>query len=148
MDKQRVLILCTGNSCRSQIAEGLWRARGGARWDVYSAGLAPKGVNPLAVRVMDELNIDIRSHTSDNLTDYVDQPFDLVVTVCGNADQNCPVFPGAAEKLHWPFDDPADAPGDDEARLPTFRRVRDEIAARIGSYLEASGGGATGAGAR
>ncbi len=133
--KKRVLILCTGNSCRSQMAEGFWRHMAAAQWDVFSAGLEPHGVNPLAIRVMAEVGIDISGHTSDSVADYVDQHFDLVVTVCGNADTHCPRFAHAAPKEHWPFEDPAGAGGSDEQRLPLFRAVRDQIRRRLTEYL-------------
>ena len=133
--KKRVLILCTGNSCRSQMAEGIWRHYGGDQWDVYSAGLAPAGVNPFAVRALAELDIDISGQTSDPIDDFVDQPFDLVVTLCRNADAHCPVFAGSGEKLHWPFSDPVNTTGDHKQVLEAFRYTRDQIAARICEYL-------------
>jgi arsenate reductase len=132
---KRVLILCTGNSCRSQMAEGFWRYYAGERWDVHSAGIAPAGVNPLAVEAMAEIGIDISRHTSKSLDEFVTQPFDLVITVCGNADRNCPVFPNATRKEHWPFDDPADAAGTPEEHLREFRRVRDEIGRAVRAWL-------------
>ncbi|OYW24541.1 MAG: low molecular weight phosphatase family protein [Planctomycetales bacterium 12-60-4] len=133
---QRVLILCTGNSCRSQMAEALWAQLGNGEWESASAGSKPSGyVHPLAIRAMTELGIDISDNTSKLLTQYLDQPFDLIVTVCDNAKEACPVFPGAKQTLHWPFDDPADAVGTDDEKMPTFRRVRDEIRTRIAGYL-------------
>lgn len=133
--KRRVLILCTGNSCRSQMAEGWWRHLGGGEWDVFSAGLNPIGVNPMAALAMSEVGIDISGQTSDPMSDYVREPFDLVVTVCSNAEQRCPAFPNAARREHWPFDDPYDAVGDEEQVMAEFRRVRDEIGAAIRGYL-------------
>jgi len=133
--KKRVLILCTGNSCRSQIAEGWWRHYAGDRWEVHSAGIMPVGVNPLAIRVMAEVGIDISNQRSKGLEEYLDEPFDLVVTVCATADQACPTFPGTGRKEHWPFDDPIEARGDLEQRLAEFRRARDEIGARIRTWL-------------
>ncbi len=133
--KKRVLILCTGNSCRSQMAEGWWRRLGGEDWDVFSAGLHPIGVNPLAVRTMAEVGIDISDQTSDAMSDYVSEPFDLVVTVCSNAEERCPAFPNAARREHWPIDDPYYAAGDEEQVMAEFRRVRDEIGQAIRSYL-------------
>lgn len=134
--KTRILILCTGNSCRSQMAQGLFRHYSNGEIDAYSAGLDPKGVNPRAVTVMKELGIDISGHTSNHLEKYLNDQFDYVITVCDNANERCPVFPGAGTKLHWPFDDPAYATGTDEEILGEFRRVRDEIAAKIRTWLE------------
>jgi arsenate reductase len=131
-----VLILCTGNSCRSQMAEALWRSLSGSEWDVASAGSKPTGdVHPLAIRALAEIGLDLRGATSKSVEQFQDRPFDLVVTVCDHARETCPVFPQAEETLHWPFDDPADAIGDEETRLITFRRVRDEIRRRIEAYL-------------
>ena len=135
--KKRVLILCTGNSCRSQMAEGFWRHYGGDEWEVFSAGLVPVGVNPFAIRVMKELGIDISEQSSDPIDDFVDQPFDLVITVCGNADNHCPVFAGGGEKLHWPFADPVNAAGSKEEISEAFRHVRDKIKAKVSDYLGA-----------
>jgi arsenate reductase len=133
---QRVLILCTGNSCRSQMAESLWQSLGKGEWRADSAGSRPAGyVHPLAIRAMRELGIDISAHSSKSLDQFRDQAFDLVVTVCDNAREACPVFPGAMETLHWPFDDPADATGTEEERLVEFRRVRDEIREKIEDFL-------------
>jgi arsenate reductase (thioredoxin) len=125
---KRVLILCTGNSCRSQMAETLWEILGKGEWESESAGLKPSGyVHPLAIRAMQELDIDISQNTSKSVEQFQDQSFDLVVTVCDNAKQSCPVFPGATQVLHWPFDDPADATGTEDEKMAVFRRVRDEI---------------------
>lgn len=133
---KRVLILCTGNSCRSQMAEAIWAELGKGEWDAYSAGSKPSGyVHPLAIEAMKELDVDISGYESKSASDFQRQPFDLVVTVCDNAKEDCPVYPEAKEMLHWPFDDPADAQGTDEEKMPTFRRVRDEIKAKIGKYL-------------
>ena len=135
----RVLILCTGNSCRSQMAEALWESQGNGEWQSESAGSKPSGyVHPLAVRAMQELDIDISANESKSLDEFRDQQFDLVVTVCDNAKDSCPVFPGATQTLHWPFDDPADATGSDDEQMVVFRRVRDEIRNRIREYLAAS----------
>jgi len=133
---KRVLILCTGNSCRSQMAEELWNMLGRGEWEAHSAGSKPAGyVHPLAIRAMGELDADLSAHRSKSLDEFAGQPFDLVVTVCDNARESCPVFPGAAETLHWPFDDPADATGSDDEKMTTFRRVRDEIRDRIRTFL-------------
>lgn len=133
---KRVLILCTGNSCRSQMAEALWESLGAGEWQSESAGSKPSGyVHPLAIQAMDELDIDLKANTSKSLDQFTDQQFDLVVTVCDKAKESCPVFTGATTTLHWPFDDPADAVGTDEEKMVCFRRVRDEIKEKIQSYL-------------
>ena len=134
---KNVLILCTGNSCRSQMAEELWNHHGQGEWQAASAGSKPAGyVHELAVQAMDELGLDISSNRSKNLSEFVDQSIDLVVTVCDNAQESCPAFPDAGEVLHWPFDDPADATGTDEEKMKMFCRVRDEISDRISLYLK------------
>lgn len=135
----RVLILCTGNSCRSQMAEGLWKSLGAGAWSAESAGSKPAGyVHPLAIRAMQEIGLDLSRAESKSVDVFRDERFDLVVTVCDHARDACPTFPNAAQVLHWPFDDPAHAPGTDEEKLPVFRRVRDEIAARIRRFLAES----------
>jgi arsenate reductase len=131
--KTRVLFLCTGNSCRSQMAEGFLRAYGGQTYDAHSAGTKPSAVNPLAVQVMSEVGIDISGHRSKNVTEYLGQHFPIVITVCDNAKEHCPIFPGPCIREHWPFEDPAEATGTDEQRLKVFRKVRDQIAARVQS---------------
>ncbi|MCA9247101.1 MAG: arsenate reductase ArsC [Planctomycetales bacterium] len=133
---KRVLILCTGNSCRSQMAEALWQSLGAGNWQADSAGSNPAGyVHPLAIAAMQEIGLDIAANQSKSLDAFRDQTIDLVVTVCDNAREACPVFPGAGESLHWPFDDPAYATGGDEEKMSEFRRVRDEIRAKIAGYL-------------
>lgn len=135
--KKRVLILCTGNSCRSQMAEGLWRSLGGADWEVHSAGSRPAGyVHPRAVQVMAERGIDISTHRSKAIAELAGLAFDLVITVCDSARETCPMPPGARERLHWPFRDPAAASGGESSELAVFRAVRDEIAAQIAAYLD------------
>ena len=130
-----LLILCTGNSCRSHLAEGLLRAAAGDLFDVQSAGSKPAGyVHPLAISVMAEIGIDISRHTSKPMTQFLGQPVETVITVCGNADQVCPVYPGQINRHHWPFDDPAHATGTETEKLAVFRRVRDEIRAVFGAY--------------
>lgn len=127
-NKPTVLILCTGNSCRSHLAEGLLRQAAGHLLDVQSAGSKPAGyVHPMAVAVMAEIGIDIGSHHSKHMNDFLTQKVETVITVCGNADQACPLFPGQLNRHHWGFDDPAHATGTDEEKLAVFRRVRDEI---------------------
>lgn len=134
---KRVLILCTGNSCRSQMAEALWETLGNGQWESESAGSKPSGyVHPLAIVAMKELGSDIGDYVSKSLDQFTDQPFDLVVTVCDNAKESCPVMTGAVETLHWPFDDPAEATGSEEEQLVMFRRVRDEIQDKIATYLK------------
>ena len=128
MTKPLVLILCTGNSCRSHLAEGILRAAAGDVLDVRSAGSKPAGyVHPLARQVMQEIGLDISGHHSKHLNEFLHQPVETVITVCGNADQACPMFPGQVNRHHWGFDDPAHATGTDEEKLAVFRRVRDEI---------------------
>ena len=126
--KPLVLILCTGNSCRSHIAEGVLRAAAGDVLDVQSAGSNPAGfVHPLAIKVMAEIGIDISGHRSKHLSEFLDRNVETVITVCGKADQVCPMFPGQVNRHHWGFDDPAHAVGTEEEKLAEFRRVRDEI---------------------
>lgn len=127
----RILVLCTGNSCRSQMAEALFRHFGAGKVEAFSAGLKPKAVHPKAIQVMQELGIDISHQKSNHLSEFLSEQFDYVITVCDNAASNCPVFPGGAERLHWPFDDPDKATGSEDEILSEFRRVRDEIASRI-----------------
>jgi arsenate reductase len=130
--KERVLFLCTGNSARSQIAEGLLRQMAGDRFEVFSAGTHPKGLHPRTVEVMKEIGIDISNHTSKDVSVFDRLQFDYVITVCDRARQNCPIFP-SAEAIHWSFADPAEAPADRE--VETFRRVRDEIRRRLNLFL-------------
>lgn len=132
-----ILILCTGNSCRSHLAEGVLRAALSDLFDVQSAGSQPAGyVHPLAVTVMREIGLDISSHTSKHMNQFLAQPVETVITVCGNADQVCPLYPGQLNRHHWPFADPAHATGTDEEKLVVFRRVRDEIGAVFGAYAD------------
>ena len=127
MDKQRVLILCTGNSARSQIAEGLLRHDAGDRFEVESAGTRPGRVRPEAIAVMKEIGIDISGHRSKSVDEFASQKFDYVLTVCNNAKESCPIFPGHTNRIHKSFEDPAALEGTGEERLALFRRVRDEI---------------------
>jgi arsenate reductase len=128
MEKPLVLILCTGNSCRSHLAEGLLRAAAGDLFTVASAGSRPAGyVHPHAIAVMRELGLDISAHTSKHMNEFLTQKVTTVITVCGNADQACPMFPGQVNRYHWGFDDPAHAQGTEEEVLAVFRRVRDQI---------------------
>ena len=130
-ERERVLILCTGNSARSQMAEGLLRNMAGDRFEVASAGVSPTHVRPEAVAVMGEIGIDISGHRSKSLDDFLGQQFDYVITVCDNANQHCPVFPGKTERIHWSIEDPAAVGGDEHTRLDAFRRVRDELRGRL-----------------
>jgi arsenate reductase len=135
--KPLVLILCTGNSCRSHLAEGILRAAAGDFLEVASAGSKPAGyVHPLAIRALHEIGIDISAHTSKHLDEFTARPVETVITVCGNADQVCPVFPGQLNRHHWPFDDPAHAAGTDEEKFAVFRRVREEIRRVFTAYAE------------
>ena len=135
MSKRRVLIVCTGNSARSQIAEGLIRHEADERFEVFSAGTQPTEVRQEAIQVMRELDIDISAHRSKPLNDFVGQDFDFVITVCDKAREECPVFSGAPERLHWPFEDPAAFTETGEARLQAFRKLRDKIHARVMVFL-------------
>jgi arsenate reductase (thioredoxin) len=131
----QILVLCTGNSCRSHLAEGLLRRALGPGYTVASAGSKPAGyVHPLAIRVMAEVGIDLSGHTSKHLDEFLTQGVETVITVCGNADQVCPMFPGQLNRHHFPFVDPAHAEGTEEEQLAVFREVRDGIAAVFGAY--------------
>lgn len=127
MSKKKVLVLCTGNSCRSQIAEGYLRHFAKDKAEVYSAGVETHGVNPRAITIMSEDNIDLSRHTSNHIDEYKDTPFDYVITVCDNAKERCPYFPSTAEKFHYNFPDPAKATGSEEEILAQFRKVREMI---------------------
>ncbi len=129
----RVLFLCTHNSSRSQMAEGLLRARGGEAYDVFSAGTEPRVVHPLAIRAMQEIGIDIQNQRAKSMDEFRTQPpMDLVVTVCDDAAEACPYFPNARHQVHWGFPDPSRVEGSDEERLAAFRHIRDLIATRLG----------------
>jgi len=134
---KRALVLCTGNSCRSQMAERLFSSISEGNWEAVSAGSNPSGyVHPKAVEVMLELGVDLSDGVSEHVDVYREHEFDLVVTVCDNAAESCPQFSGAKTRLHWPFEDPADATGSDAEILSCFRDVRDQIAQRITQYLQ------------
>lgn len=127
-EKPKVLILCTGNSCRSHIAEGILRRAAGDLIEVHSAGSNPAGyVHPLAIKVMAEIGIDISHHRSKHLKEFLNQKIETVITVCDNADKNCPFFPGQVNRYHWPFEDPAKAEGTEEEKLAVFRKIRDQM---------------------
>jgi arsenate reductase len=133
--KPLVLILCTGNSCRSQMAEGILRASAGEMIRIESAGSAPTDqVHPFAIKVMNEIGIDISEHRSKHFSEFLDTPVHTVISVCGNADQACPMFPGMVRRYHWAFDDPAKVEGSENDVLSVFRRVRDEIARVFDAY--------------
>ena len=135
VNKPIVLILCTGNSCRSHMAEGILRAKAGRVLDVQSAGSKPAGfVHPLAIKAMAEIGIDISEHRSKHLDEFIDKKIETVITVCGNADQACPLFPGQLNRHHWGFLDPAKAGGTKEEQLEVFREVRDEIRSVFEAY--------------
>lgn len=136
--KQTVLFLCTGNSARSQMAEGLLRHFAGDRFEVWSAGTHPVGLKPGAVEAMKEIGLDIAGHRSKHVAELLGQRFDYVITVCDRARESCPVFPGAASVLHWSFDDPASVEAPGEARRQIFRRVRDELSAAIRKFVASS----------
>jgi arsenate reductase len=141
MEKTKVLFLCTHNSARSQMAEGLLRHYAGDRLEVMSAGTEATHVRPLAVRAMDEIGIDISGQESKTLDRYVGEPFGYVITVCDEANEACPFFPGAAERLHWALPDPAAAEGTEEERLEVFRSVRDRLKDHIvGDLVNGRGG--------
>ena len=137
-NKSKVLILCTGNSARSQMAEGLMREMGGNCFEVASAGVSPTQLRPEAVEVMKEIGIDISRHFSKDVNRFVADNFDYVITVCDNANEHCPVFPGQAKRIHWSFADPAQVEGDEATKLSAFRTIRDQIKARIETFIEST----------
>ena len=135
MSSPLILVLCTGNSCRSHLAEGILRAALGDGFRVASAGSKPAGyVHPLAIRALEEIGLDISTHHSKHLDEFLDQDVETVITVCGNADQVCPMFPGQLNRHHFPFDDPAHATGTEDEQMAVFRRVRDEIRGVFEAY--------------
>ena len=138
MEKKRVLILCTGNSARSQMAEGILRRIGGGDYEVESAGVAPSHVRAEAVAVMKDIGIDITTHRSKSVDEFIGQNFDYLITVCDNAKESCPVFSGNATRIHWSFDDPAAVEGNEEERLGEFARVRGEIMGKLRKFVAAS----------
>jgi len=140
MSNPKVLFLCTGNSARSQMAEALLRKYAGDQFDVYSAGLEPRGINPYTVRAMNEIGVDLSGHRSKDVMEYLGRVnFGYVITVCDNAEANCPIFPFVTTRLHWSFEDPARFEGADEDKLAKFREVRDQIDERIRSWLAEQG---------
>lgn len=136
-EKKRVLFLCVGNSCRSQMAEAFLRKHASNRFLAYSAGLEPSIIHPYTIRVLQEVGIDTSAQFSKPLTKYLNSPiFDYIITVCSAAEERCPVFPGSGTRLHWHFDDPASFEGDAQAKLEKFRETRDEINAAIQAWLQ------------
>jgi len=137
-ERKRVLILCTGNSARSQMAEGLLRSIAGDRFEVASAGVAPSHVRAEAIEAMKEIGIDISTHRSKSVDEFIGEGFDYVITVCDNANEQCPVFPGRTTRIHWSFEDPAAIQGDTATRVEAFRRVRDAISKRLKEFVSSS----------
>jgi len=133
--KKRVLFLCTGNSCRSQMADGLINHDFAGQIEAFSAGTEPHGLNPRAVQVMAELGIDIADNSSDHISQYEGQPFDYVITLCGDADEKCPTFFGGVKRIHIGFDDPPKATGTIDEVMAVYRRVRDEIRTQLGEFF-------------
>ena len=134
--KKKVLFICTGNACRSQIAHGLLRDMAGNRFEVFSAGSDPSRVHPMSIVVMEEVGIDISHHTSDYVDDYLDEGIDIAITVCDNANQACPMFPGEVERIHWSIDDPFKGWNFDTSQMDSFRQTRREINERLETFLE------------
>ncbi len=133
--RKRVLILCTGNSARSQMAEGLLRRDAGDQFEVFSAGVEPTAVKPLAIKAMSEAGVDISGQRSKSVDELAGQEFDYVITVCDNANQQCPMFPGKTERIHWSIADPAEAKGNEEEQLNIFRRIRDELREKLRHFV-------------
>lgn len=137
MEKTRVLFLCTGNSARSQMAEAMLRKHGDDKFEVYSAGLEPSVINPFTVKVLNEVGIDTSAQYSKSLNLFVGKmDFDYLITVCSNADEKCPYFPGMGQRLHWPFEDPAALVGSDEDKTAKFREIRDQIEEKMKTWLK------------
>lgn len=134
--KQKLLFLCTGNSCRSQMAEGLLRNLAGDQFDVFSAGTHPSHVHPMSIKIMDEIEIDISHHTSDHIADYLDQGIDILISVCDSAKQLCPTFPGNVKQIHWSISDPFSGWSTDDEFLDNYRDCRDTIQKYIKKFLE------------
>ena len=134
--KQKVLFVCTGNSCRSQIAEGLLRDMADDRFDVFSCGTHPSRVHPNAIAVMDEWGIDISNHTSDDINDYLDTGINIIISVCDHANRLCPIFPGDVQRVHWSVDDPFRGWNQDESQLDNFRETRQDLKIRIQKLLD------------
>ena len=131
---KKILVLCTGNSARSQMGEGLFRAEGGGGFEIFSAGTKPSFVRPEAIVIMQEIGIDLSGHRSKSVDEFAGQPIDYVVTVCDNARDTCPVFPAGTERIHWSVEDPAAVQGNEQERLAAFRRIRDQIQERVRAF--------------
>ena len=138
VNKKKILFVCTGNSCRSQIAHGLMNEFAGEKFEIYSAGFSPSKVHPMAIKVMNEIDIDISNHTSDHLDDYLTQNIDIVITTCDNASESCPVFPGQTMKYHWNIEDPFESWNINDSNIYLFRKTRDKIEKNIKSFLKKS----------
>ena len=134
--KEKIIFLCTANSCRSQIAEGIMRNLAGNIFDVFSAGSHPTKVHPMSIEVMKEIGIDISSHTSDSITNFIDKNLDIVITVCDNADKVCPVFVGEVERFHWSIEDPSKKSSSNSNDLVNFTKTRDDLKERIKNFLK------------
>jgi len=140
LKKKKVLFLCTGNSARSQMAEALLRMHGSHHFEIYSAGLEPRGIHPITIRVMGDLGYDMATHTSKGLDEFVGKHhFNYLITVCDQADEGCPNFPGAGERMHWGFEDPVIFNGSEDETVQKFRQVRDQIETRIIEWMQESG---------
>ncbi len=135
-ETKKVIFICTGNAVRSQIAEGLMKAMGGERWTVRSAGVSPSSVHPLAIRVMEEIGIDISHQTSKSVEEFFKKEFDYIITLCDHAAATCPAFPGPGKRLHWSIEDPIGTVGSTEERLVSFRGIRNEIKEKIEDFLK------------
>ena len=136
LKKEKIIFICTGNACRSQIAEGIMRHLVGNKHDVFSAGSHPTSVHPISIKVMKEIGIDISSHTSDPISRFLSENMNIVITVCDNADKVCPVFPGKVERIHWSIEDPFRGWTSDSDDLVNFRKTRDDLARRIKNLLK------------
>ena len=136
--KKKILFVCTGNSCRSQIAHGLLNNIASDKYDVFSAGLSPTKVHPMAIEVMKEIDIDISDHTSDCLDDYLDKDVDVVITTCYNANESCAVYPGNVVRLHWSIDDPFESWNVEDSNIQLFRDTRNKIEKKIRSFLRSN----------
>ena len=134
--KEKIIFICTGNACRSQIAEGIMRQLAGDKFDVFSAGSHPSLVHPMSIKVMKEIGINITSHTSDPISNFLSKNINIVVTVCDNADKVCPVFPGKVERIHWSIKDPFKGWGSDPDDLVNFRKTREDLTARIKNLIK------------
>ena len=135
LTKKKIIFICTGNACRSQIAHGLLENMAGDKFEVFSAGSHPSQVHPMSLKIMEEIGIDISDHTSDFIDDYLKTGIEIVITVCDNANEICPVFPGNVERLHWSIEDPFKGWDFDETQLQSFRVTREEIKQRIIKFL-------------